>query len=159
MGKKIAFTSSTLTLTETKLWTFYTIKTRPASPTCNLYGSLPRRGGGGGGGGGWVEILCCYVLTVVVASWVTRSVVGTVLLFEVLSRLKNRHLPFQGDTLIQSIGAGNFGNFTTVAFACPWSGDIGTHWTLNTRHWKWIKLWIIIFWQSWKKNPLIFIAC
>ena len=30
---------------------------RPASPTCNLYGSLPRRGegaarGGGGGGGG-----------------------------------------------------------------------------------------------------------
>ena len=53
---------------------------RPASPTCNLYGSLPRRGEGAArGGGGWGQILCCYVFTVVVAGWVTQKVVGTVL--------------------------------------------------------------------------------
>ena len=52
-GQKIAFTSKTLTITETKIKTFCTIKKRPTSPTCNLPG-----GGGGFGKGEDGQIHC-----------------------------------------------------------------------------------------------------
>ena len=72
-GQKIAFTSKTLTITETKIKTFCTIKKRPTSPTCNLPG-----GGGGDLGKGRTGKFIAF-LTVEVAEWITKIAVGTVL--------------------------------------------------------------------------------